>query len=120
VHGPFALGGLAIPHLDTVQGIDKLHMFLGHLRLEDETGQLIVIDLSVVQLVTGMPHFFMNEDPTDYHWVETGWLTSLWRFVYMAKMTLIYPSQWLPPAPRVPDKFLMEHFLNQKQKRGIS
>jgi hypothetical protein len=62
----------------------------------------------------------MNEDPTDYQWVETGWLTSLWRFVYMAKLKLIYPSNWLPPAPRAHDKFLMEHFLNKKlNKRDL-
>lgn len=40
VHGPLLLGGMALPHLFTVQGIDKLHLFLGHLRLGDDTGKL--------------------------------------------------------------------------------
>ena len=41
VHGPEAFGGMALPHLHTIQGIDKLKLFLGHLRLKDRTAQLI-------------------------------------------------------------------------------
>jgi hypothetical protein len=39
VHGPVVLGGMALPHLSTIQGVDKLHLLLGDLRLEDETGK---------------------------------------------------------------------------------
>jgi hypothetical protein len=92
VHGPFSLGGLAIPNLYTLQGIDKLNMFLGHLRLQDETGQLIAIDLGYIQLITGATKFFFQEDPTRYHWVSRGWITSLWEFIHKAEIVVDYPS----------------------------
>jgi hypothetical protein len=78
----------------------------------------IVIDLSLVQLLTGIPRFFINKDPNDYLWVESGWLTSLWRFVHIARLSLIYPSHWLPTALHAHDKVLMEIFLSLKLKRS--
>jgi len=68
VHGPIILGGLAIPNIHTVQGIDKLHLFLGHLRLQDHTGTLIAIDLSFLQLISGSQQFILNEDPSTFKW----------------------------------------------------
>lgn len=41
VYGPFMLGGMALPHLATVQCIDKLHLLLGHIRLGDDTAKLL-------------------------------------------------------------------------------
>jgi hypothetical protein len=52
-HGPEEMGGLAIPHLYTIQGIDKIKLFVGHLRLQDRTAKLIHINLFYIQLLTG-------------------------------------------------------------------
>jgi hypothetical protein len=60
IHGLLLLGGMALPHLDTVQGIDKLHLFLGHLRRQDDNGSLIKIDLTYVQLLCGVTQFIFN------------------------------------------------------------
>ncbi len=114
MHGPFALGGLAIPHLHTVQGIDKLHLFSGHLRLEDDTGTLIVIDLGLVQLLICCSTFFLNEDPANFTWVESGWITSLRHFIHIACLTIIQPDQWLPSSPCKGDLYLMEFFAQQQ------
>jgi hypothetical protein len=80
IFGPKGSGGLALPHIYKVQGIDKLKLFVGHLRLHDRTGQLIQIDLSYVQLLTGTSKFFLNCDYSNFLWVEPGWFTSLWDF----------------------------------------
>ncbi len=37
--GPEEMGGLSLPNLYTIQGIDKLLLFLGHLSLQDRTGR---------------------------------------------------------------------------------
>jgi hypothetical protein len=111
VHGPVLLGGMAIPHLFTVQGIDKLHLFLGHLRLGDDTGKLIRIDLSYVQLLTGTATFFLNKPYSNYTWLEWGWLTSLWSFVSNTQLSFDMPSHWVPMLPRRHDLYLMDYFI---------
>jgi hypothetical protein len=88
VHGPLILGGMALPNLFTVQGIDKLQLFLGHLRLENDTGKLIRIDLSYVQLLTGSSSFFLNKPYNNYKWDEWGWVTSLWSFLNETGLSL--------------------------------
>jgi hypothetical protein len=98
VHGPVILGGMALPHVQTVQGIDKLHLFLGHLRLNDDTGKLIYIDLTYIQLITGSATFFLNKDISDYRWIERGWVTSLWQFTSAASLTFDFPGILLPTA----------------------
>jgi hypothetical protein len=112
VHGPVVLGGMALPHLSTIQGVDKLHLLLGHLRLEDETGKLLHIDLSYVQLITGSYKFFLNKSYSDYRWVEWGWITSLWSFISTTNITFLYPSLWTPTIPREHDICLMDYFLS--------
>jgi len=114
VHGPVILGGMALPHIQTVQGIDKLHLFLGHLRLNDDTGKLIQIDLTYIQLITGSAAFFLNKDISDYHWIERGWVTSLWQFTVAASLTFDFPGIWLPRVYRAGDVFLMDYFISQK------
>jgi len=110
VHGPKEFGGLALPHLHTLQGVDKLKLFLGHIRLQDRTGHLIHIDMTYVQLLTGTSTLFLNQDPTKYEWVESGWLTSLWAFISRTKLTITYPLSWQPSIPREHDRTIMDYF----------
>lgn len=72
VHGPIELGGLALPHIYTMQGVDKLNLLLGHLRLQDRTGQLIHADLSYLQLLSGSGTMVLNLNQAQYSWVEQG------------------------------------------------
>ena len=100
VHGSITLGGLAIPNIHTVQGIDKLHLFLSHLTLQDYTGALIAIDLSFIKLISGSQQFILNEDPSEFRWIESGWMTSLWDFTHRARIQISYPNHWLPKPAR--------------------
>lgn len=106
IYGPVILGGLSIPNLYTVQGLDKVQLFLGHIRLGDCTGKLLHINLTYVHLLSSSSHFFLNKHHDQYSWVETSWMTSLWA----AKLTFAYTNQWLPVALRENDKFLMDYF----------
>jgi hypothetical protein len=110
VHGPAELGGLALPQLHTTQGIDKLELFLGHLRIQDRTGQMIHSDLTYLQQLSGSGTFILNQDQKHYQWVEQGWLTSIWAFLQSSAIQLVYPDQWIPTLPRAHDQFLMEFF----------
>jgi len=99
---------LALPHLYTIQGIDKLHLFLGHLRLQDEIEDLLLIEMSYMQLMTGIGPLFLNQDPAKFHWIDRGWMTSLWEFLNTANLT----TSWTPKLQQEHDVFLMEYFLS--------
>jgi hypothetical protein len=114
VHGPVTLGGMALPHLATVQGIDKLHLLLGHTRLEDDTGKLLQIDLSYVQLLSGATSLFLNKPYSAYRWIEWGWVTSLWSFLEDTNFTFTHTSLWIPSITRDGDLCLMDYFISQR------
>jgi hypothetical protein len=111
IYGPEEMGGLNLPNLYTVQGIDKLLLFLGHLRLQDRTGTLIGMDLSILQFLIDHPKFFLNMEYQYFSWVEKGWITSLWEFVSPLQLQFSCPFHWTPQLPRANDVFLMEHFM---------
>jgi hypothetical protein len=119
VHGPEELGGLNLPNMYVIQGVDKLKLFLGHLRIQDRTGQLLHIALGYLQLLSGTGSFTLNLDYEQFRWVETGWLTSLWEFTSKSMLTFDYPLQWLPSLPWSNDIFIMDHFCNQDCKDNI-
>jgi hypothetical protein len=110
VFGGEKYGGLALPNLYITQGVDKLKLFLGHLRIQDRTGQLIYIDMSYIQLLTGSGTLFLNHATTSFLWVESGWLQSLWFFTSRYSLQFLYPSGWIPSKPRRHDVFLMDAF----------
>jgi len=100
-----------------IQGIDKLTLFLGHLRLQDRTGQLVHIDLCLLQLLSGGGAFCLNQPFNLFTWVETGWLQSLWEFVSETYLTINYSLQWIPLSPRENDQFIMDMF-RERQLHG--
>ena len=114
IFSPEELGGLVLPHFHTLQGTDKLKLFLGHLHLQDRTSQLIHINLGYIQLLTGIAGFFLNCDYAQFSWVEPGWVTSLWEFTSQSNITFNYPLLCRPSAPREYGKFLMDYFMNLK------
>jgi hypothetical protein len=110
IFGGEKYGGLALPNPYITQGVDKLRLFLGHLRIQDRTGQLIFIDMSYIQLLLGIGTLFFNKDETQFKWGETGWLQSLWSFTTRYSLKFLYPNGWVPSKPRSQDQFLMEVF----------
>jgi len=119
IHAPKELGGLALPHLFSLQGIDKLKLFAGHLRFRDRTAQLIHIDLCYIQLILGIKDNFLNQDYTMFSWVEAGWITSLWEFAPTTQVSFDYQTHWHPTIPREHDKTLMDHFTSLQLPSAI-
>jgi hypothetical protein len=46
-------GGLSLPELYTDQGYHQMQLLIGHMKLKDQNGDLIYIDLTNIQLATG-------------------------------------------------------------------
>jgi hypothetical protein len=77
--GDFQYGGLSLPDLYTDQGFGQLKLLMGHLKLEDNTGDLILIMISHLQLHVGSgTPFFALLYPHYARWIITNWLTSIW------------------------------------------
>jgi len=89
IFGPELFGGLGLPHPYTYQGLVKLSLFLGHVRLQDKTGILIKIALSHLQLISGYGTFIFNLPYDKYgKWINYGWLPSLWEFASYGSITV--------------------------------
>jgi hypothetical protein len=120
VFGPTTLGGLGLPNMYTHPNITKLQLFLGHIRLEDKTGKLIMIGLSHMQLIVGTSTLFLNDDYEKHSRdIPDGWLNSVWAFSYKTKLSFQIKNHWTPVAQRHGDMVLMDMFFTQSLPRNI-
>jgi hypothetical protein len=77
IFGEPRFGGLYLPDLYTDQGYGQLRLLLGHLRKRDDTGQLILIAISHLQLLLGSATpFFALPYPHYARWIDHNWLTA--------------------------------------------
>ncbi len=117
IFGPEELGGLSLPELYTTEGIGQLRFLLGHLRLRDKTANLILIDVSYLQLIVGSTTLFFNLPFHQYsHSAEGGWLVSIWQFLHSIKFQLHIRRAYIPVVPRKGDKALMDYFVSKHYK----
>ena len=67
IFGDLRYGGLSIPDLYTDQGYGQLKLLIGHLKLKDEIGELILIAISHLQLHIGSGSpFFLSPLPAQF------------------------------------------------------
>ncbi len=66
IFGDYRYGGLGLPDLYTDQGYGQLKMLIGHLKLEDEIGELILIAISHLQIHIGSGTPFFSLPYTSY------------------------------------------------------
>jgi hypothetical protein len=70
-----------------------------------------MIDMSYIQLLTGISTSFLNSPYPKFDWIESGWLTSLWAFITASSLQIRYPKHWTPTVSREGDVNLLEYFL---------
>jgi hypothetical protein len=77
IFGPPEYSGLQLLDLCTTEGISQLNLLIGHLRAKDEISQLILIDPSIIQLITGATTCFFHLEFQKYaKWIGIGRLIS--------------------------------------------
>lgn len=112
VHGPYKYGGLQIPSLYVLQCYGQVSIFLGHIRLGDKTGKLLLICLSFLQLESGSSKPILTQPyPLYQGWLEDCWLSWLWSFLSRVDLHPHVPGSWHPLEQRVHDRSLMENFI---------
>jgi len=112
IFGPAQYGGLGLPTVYSEQSLGQLIYFVGHVNLGDKTGNLILISLSYLQLLSGSATPILQREYKQYQqWVENSWLTSLWAFLSKVKYKVVVHQEWLPSKPRANDISLMDQFM---------
>ena len=101
--------GLNIPHLYHIQGLEKLKLFLMHIRRGDSTGNLLDICIEYTQLELGISKHFLTLSYYRYKdYITPTWITHLWQYMTDCHATLESTSHNLYQPSRVNDFFLMD------------
>jgi len=102
-------GGLSIPEQYTDLGYSHLQYLVGHIKMGDDIGDLILslITHTQLQVGAGVP-FFTLHYPDYAKWIDQTWVTDCWKFAHRAGTTVDIEKQWVPKVPREGDITIMD------------
>ena len=97
-------GGLNLAENYTDLGYGHLQYMVGHLKMADKVGQMILSLISHTQLQVGsIQPFFTLPYPTYHSLIDNTWITDVWKFAHRAKLGIEIEKQWTPKLPRQHD-----------------
>ena len=109
LEAPSLYAGYNLTHFYDVQGHEKLKFFTYHMRLQDETGQTILLSLQYTQLMLGMQQTcFQLPYDTFHQLVDSTWLSNLWEYTSSNSLTVEVHRTILVPFQRSNDAFLID------------
>ena len=118
-------GGLRLPEYYTELGYSHLQYLVGHVKLGDNVGQMILSLITQTQLQVGsvMPLFHLPY-PEYARWIDSTWITDVWKFTHRAKITVDIEHTWIPTVIRQGDIAIMDlaltFNLDDSQLRSIN
>ena len=92
VYGPIRLGGISIPGLYVIQGMEQTIKIIQHVRHRSSLGHMILITLEWSQLVAGVSYNLLQRTSTKIPHMTGSWLQSLRSFLAKSDLTLEIPS----------------------------
>jgi hypothetical protein len=109
VFGPKRLGGVALCHLHTLQGIRRIQYFIGHIANNDGVGKLIQICVEATQLEVGTfePFMFTLRSVYGPATLTASWVLESWSFSELFKAMINFTNSCLPSPQRHNDQYLM-------------
>jgi len=118
-------GGLSIPETYVDLGYGHLQYLVGHLKIGDDIGRMILSLITHTQLQIGsVTPFFQLQYSTYAKWIDSTWITDCWKFANRTKIELEIESPWVPTLTRQGDVALMDlalmFHLNHQQLRTIN
>ena len=97
--GPYRYGGATRHHLDNDQRTQHIRQFMGHIRQDDDSIHLLLIELNLLQLYTGCGTQILSTNYADYSYVPNARITYLWKFLSWIQSTMHVSNAWTPPLP---------------------
>jgi ribonuclease HI len=102
-------GGFQLAEYYTDFGYGHLQYLVGHLKLGDDVGQMLLSLITHTQLQVGSTTlFFQLVYPTYAKWIDSTWITDIWKFTHRAHITVDIKSQWMPTLVRQGDIGIMD------------
>ena len=82
LYGDSIYQGLEMTNLYVYQGIEKIKMYVGHIRLDNETGKLLQIEKSFLELESGRGKCpLASPEICNDSWMPSTWITTLGSFM---------------------------------------
>ena len=118
LYGPTECGGMALPTLNSRQGIEQTILFLQHYRLQDNPGKLVRIAVDWLQLFCGVSFPLFAAPQISVPQAPQGWLTSCRDFLAQCNGRIMLAKDYVrvPQALRQSDKILMNEFMRLNLK----
>jgi hypothetical protein len=109
VFGPKHMGGIAIIHLHSLQGIRRIQYIIGQVTNNDGVGKWMRICINAVQLEVGTfePFFslpFSRHGPSLYY---RSWINEIRSFDDLFNVTIKITNSWLPHPQHTSDNAIM-------------
>ena len=111
VFGPSAHGGMDWENPETICLFEKNKFLIGSIRLQDVVGQLLLIQVSWMQLYTGIsiPILEYNKK-LDY--LPPGWIMNLHEYLVDSNVQIELFGGWVPSKQREEDEIIMDYVLH--------
>ena len=114
VHAPSRYGGPGLSNLYTYAGNARINMFIGHLRKQDATADILKISLGCCQQELGIGNNFLMKRFSKYGWLlQQCWLKELWIFLDKIGGAIEIMNDWVQEN-RKNDIFIM-HIVHDLQ-----
>jgi hypothetical protein len=102
-------GGLNLAENYSDLGYGHLQYMVGHIKMEDEVGHMLLSLISHAQVQVGSTTpFFQLPYPSYHHWIDHTWVTDVWKFMHRAQIGVEIEKHWLPKLARQHDVALMD------------
>ncbi len=112
VFGPPEYGGLDWANIAVVVLYEKIKMFIGSVRLQDNVGRMIEIQLSWLQLIAGITIPILQMD-VFLKYLPLCWMTNLHYHLVEHGLQIEVSAAWHPKPQRKNDRVLMDIVLKQ-------
>ena len=107
VYGTSQYGGMDWDHIYTLYVFEKLKFIIGSIRLQDKVGQMLLIQLSWLQLFAGTSVMVLQSS-TFLHYLPTGWIQNLHMLLIENDIKVEIRNIWKPTKQREHDRILMD------------
>lgn len=117
VFGPQTLGGLGWEKGRSIQTFEFINLFLNHVKQNDSTGKLMLINLETAQLHSGLSTPILQQQKTQKAYFESSWIYCLHALLAENKLQIEVQNNWMPVTQRTRDEFLMDKWTNSNRKK---
>ena len=110
---PTSLGTIGFTNTWTDQGIAQVQLLMGHLRQQEEIGQLTIVQLEILQLVIGSVLPLLSYCLSQvFKYCQRTWLLNVWDFLVPIEGTIHLKHKWTLAIQQTHDIFLMDALMN--------